>query len=57
MERGSEALLEAVRQTQPRYVLFGHVHQPLAARLRIGRTECINVGHFRATGRPYVLDW
>jgi Icc-related predicted phosphoesterase len=38
-------------------VLFGHVHQPLARRLRIGRTECINVGHFRATGTPYVLAW
>jgi hypothetical protein len=23
--------------------------------VRVGRTECINVGHFRATGRPYVL--
>jgi Icc-related predicted phosphoesterase len=57
MERGSEALLEAVRRTQPRYLLFGHVHQPLASRLRIGRTECINVGHFRATGTPYRLDW
>jgi len=56
MERGSEALLEAVRRTQPRYLLFGHVHQPLRARLRIGRTECVNVGHFRATGTPYVLD-
>ena len=29
--------------------------QPLARRVRVGRTECINVGHFRATGRPYVL--
>ncbi len=57
MERGSEALLDAVRRTQPRYVLFGHVHQPLARRLRIGRTECINVGHFRATGIPYMLAW
>ncbi|ROO83843.1 Icc-related predicted phosphoesterase [Actinocorallia herbida] len=55
-ERGSDALLEAVRATQPRYVLFGHVHQPLAARTRIGRTECVNVGHFRASGEPYVLS-
>src|SRR6266700_3915401 len=55
LERGSEALLGHVRRTQPRYVLFGHVHQPLARRVRVGRTECINVGHFRATGRPYVL--
>jgi Icc-related predicted phosphoesterase len=57
MERGSEALLDAVRLTQPRYLLFGHVHQPLASRVRIGRTECINVGHFRATGTPYRLEW
>lgn len=55
-ERGSEAVLELVRRTQPRYVLFGHVHQPLARRTRIGRTECINVGHFRAGGTPFVLD-
>jgi Icc-related predicted phosphoesterase len=57
LERGSEALLEHIRRTQPRYALFGHVHQPLARRVRIGRTECLNVGHFRATGRPYVLEW
>jgi Icc-related predicted phosphoesterase len=57
MERGSQALLDAVRSTQPRYMLFGHVHQPLASRVRIGRTECINVGHFRATGTPYALEW
>ena len=57
MERGSEALLEAVRLTQPRYLLFGHVHQPLQTRIQIGRTECINVGHFRATGTPFALEW
>ena len=33
MERGSEALLEAIGRTQPRYALFGHVHQPQASRL------------------------
>lgn len=57
LERGSQALLEVVRRRQPRYVLFGHVHQPLARRFRVGRTECVNVGHFRATGTPYVLEW
>jgi Icc-related predicted phosphoesterase len=57
MERGSEALLAEIKRTQPRYVLFGHVHQPLALRATIGRTECVNVGHFRATGKPYVLTW
>src|SRR6516164_4487881 len=56
VERGSEALLGHIRRTQPRYVLFGHVHQPLARRVRIGRSECVNVGHFRATGVPYALE-
>ena len=54
-ERGSEALLEAIQAHQPRLALFGHVHQPLAKRMRIGRTECVNVGHFAASKRPYVL--
>jgi Icc-related predicted phosphoesterase len=57
MERGSEALLEVIRRTQPRYALFGHVHQPLSSRIRIGDTECVNVGHFRATGQPFTLEW
>jgi len=56
-ERGSEAVLAAVRQTQPRYMLHGHVHQPLQQRMRVGRTECVNVGHFRAAGTPFVLCW
>ncbi|WP_079125896.1 metallophosphoesterase family protein [Streptomyces sp. ERV7] len=56
-ERGSRALLEAIRRTRPRYSLFGHVHQPLARRVRVGRTECVNVGHFAATSRPFALEW
>lgn len=56
-ERGSTALLHAIRTTRPRYALFGHVHQPLARRVRVGATECINVGHFNATGTPYVMEW
>ncbi|MFD4374886.1 metallophosphoesterase [Streptomyces sp. NPDC058486] len=56
-ERGSRALLDALHRTRPRYSLFGHVHQPLARRMRIGATECVNVGHFAATGRPFALEW
>jgi Icc-related predicted phosphoesterase len=56
METGSTALLEVIRRTQPRYAFFGHVHNPLARRVRIGRTECVNVGHFRATRVPYVVE-
>ena len=56
METGSTALLEVIRRTQPRYAFFGHVHNPLVRRVRIGRTECVNVGHFRATRTPYVVE-
>jgi len=56
-ERGSAAVLDAVRDTQPGLVLFGHVHQPLQARLRVGRTECVNVGHFRGSGTPFRLEY
>jgi Icc-related predicted phosphoesterase len=56
-ERGSEAVLDAIRDTQPDLVLFGHVHQPLSPYVRIGRTECVNVGYFRGSGTPYVLEW
>jgi Icc-related predicted phosphoesterase len=56
METGSTALLDTIRRTQPRYALFGHVHNPLARRVRIGRTECVNVGHFRATRVPFVVE-
>ncbi|GHG34495.1 metallophosphoesterase [Streptomyces hydrogenans] len=56
-ERGSRALLDALRRTRPRYALFGHVHQPLVRRMRIGSTECVNVGHFASTGRPFALEW
>jgi Icc-related predicted phosphoesterase len=57
LEKGSMALLDTVKATRPRYSIFGHVHQPLARRTRIGVTECLNVGHFRATGTPFVLQW
>lgn len=56
-ERGSRALLDAIRRTRPRYALFGHVHQPLVRRMRIGATECVNVGHFASSGRPWALEW
>jgi Icc-related predicted phosphoesterase len=56
METGSTALLDVIRRTQPRYALFGHVHNPLVRRVRVGRTECVNVGHFRATRVPYVVE-
>jgi len=55
-EIGSEHLLALIQRDRPRYALFGHVHQPLARRVRVGRTECVNVGHFQRTGVPYVMN-
>lgn len=56
-ELGAVALSTLIAEQQPRWSLFGHVHQPLSPRLRVGRTECRNVGHFKVTERPYVLRW
>lgn len=56
-EFGSTALLGVIERDRPIRSLFGHVHQPLAGRTRIGRTECVNVGYFKRTERPYVLRW
>jgi len=49
-------VVEYIDEQRPSYAMFGHVHQPLAARTRRGHTECINVGHFQRTGRPYMLE-
>ncbi len=54
-ETGSAAINEYIERVQPTYHLFGHVHQPLHPRARIGKTECMNVGHFNARRRPFVL--
>lgn len=56
-ELGSTALLELIGAQSPRWAVFGHVHQPLAPRMRLGYTECANVGHFQRTQRPYLLRW
>ncbi|MFI7674412.1 metallophosphoesterase [Actinophytocola sp. NPDC049390] len=56
-ELGSPSLLDLIVKQQPRWAVFGHVHQPLAPRMRVGYTECANVGHFQRAERPYVLRW
>ncbi|WP_214407259.1 metallophosphoesterase family protein [Pseudonocardia lacus] len=56
-ETSSVALRAIVERDRPRAALFGHIHQPLAPRVRMDRTECVNVGHFRRTAVPYVLRW
>jgi Icc-related predicted phosphoesterase len=53
-ERGSDDLLEYIRDVQPRRAYFGHVHQPLVSSMHVGRTLCVNVGYFRSTGRAFL---
>lgn len=55
-EPGSVGLLAYVQRHQPRYALFGHVHNPLVNRGTIRRTELVNVGHFQAHGRGFTFD-
>ncbi len=45
------AILDYLYEHQPAFHYFGDVHQPQAVSWRVGRTECRNVGYFRATGR------
>lgn len=51
--KGSQPVLDYIDRAQPAFHYFGDVHQPRALRWRRGRTVCVNVGYFRATGRAY----
>jgi Icc-related predicted phosphoesterase len=56
-ELTSPTLVEHIRSYRPRLALYGHVHAPLTARVRMGPTECVNVGHFRRRGTPAAVRW
>ena len=56
LEMAGPGLREHIDTQRPALALSGHVHQPLAARIRRGRTECVNVGHFQRTGEPYTFE-
>lgn len=55
-ERGSQEILDYLEEYQPRYHVFGDVHQPQATKWRVGSTICLNAGYFRATGRYLSLS-
>lgn len=55
-ERGSEPIHQFLVESQPRFHMYGDVHQAQASTWRIGRTRCFNAGYFRATGRFLRLD-
>jgi len=55
-EQGWESLTEYISRTRPKYSIFGDVHQPQASRWKLGHTECINVGYFRANSNYLELS-
>ncbi|MBI2875488.1 MAG: metallophosphoesterase [Candidatus Tectomicrobia bacterium] len=46
-EMGSQHLLDYIREMQPGWAYFGHVHHPQAYSRQVGKTQAINVGCFR----------
>ena len=55
-ERGSGPIRDYLLEYQPRFHLFGDVHQPQATTWRLGATRCFNAGYFRAAGRFLRLE-
>ncbi len=50
-KKGSSEILDYISEHEPAFHYFGDIHQPKATTWKVGRTTCINVGYFRATGR------
>lgn len=49
--KGSSEILDYIMEHEPAFHYFGDIHQPKATTWQVGRTRCVNVGYFRATGR------
>lgn len=54
-EKGSSALLAYIKEYQPRWVFFGHVHNPLKHQLSLNTSQLVNVGYFRRHKKVYSL--
>jgi len=53
-EPGSSALLEYLKEHEPSFMYYGHVHQPREASRQVGSTLAVNVGSFyRSTGKAW----
>ena len=55
-EQGWKVLKKFIEDIQPKFSIFGDVHQPKAYEWKIGSTQCINVGYFRSNGNYLELD-
>ena len=56
LEMYGPGLLESIDEHRPALAVFGHVHQPISRRIRRGRTECVNVGHFQRFPRAFEVE-
>jgi Icc-related predicted phosphoesterase len=56
LEMYGPGLLEGIDEHRPELAVFGHVHQPMSRRIRRGRTECVNVGHFQRYPQAYEIE-
>lgn len=52
-EGGSLRLLEYIRDCQPSWVYYGHVHNPLKASLTLGKSQLVNLACFRLHQQVY----
>ncbi len=55
-EQGWKSLREYIVKANPKFSIFGDVHQPQASRWKLENTECINVGYFRANSNYLELS-
>lgn len=51
--KASREILDYVVEHEPSFHFFGDTHQPQATTWTVGKTTCVNVGYFRATGRAF----
>jgi len=52
-DKGSQPVLDYLKEHQPSFHFFGDIHQPQASSWHVGKTLSCNVGYFRATGRAF----
>ena len=55
-EQGWISLKKFIQDKEPKFSIFGDVHQPKAYEWKIGLTKCINVGYFRSSSNYLDIE-
>ena len=55
-EQGWKSLKKFIQDKEPKFSIFGDVHQPKAYEWKIGLTKCINVGYFRSSSNYLDIE-